>query len=95
MNINVRRDNSKVSLMTLEGEMTIYSANEIKKSLTENLGNCSGLNIDLSMINKIDTAGFQLLLLARIESETRDIQFEILNPSQDVENIFEIFGESH
>ncbi|MDY6934140.1 MAG: STAS domain-containing protein [Spirochaetota bacterium] len=95
MDIHIKSDDSKKTSMAIEGEMTIYSAGEIKNALIEYLTDCNEINIDLSMVSKIDTSGFQLLLLAKIESQRRDIPFKILDTSQEVENIFNLFGESY
>ncbi len=48
----------------LDGELTIYRAAELKPLL---LGDASALALDLSAVHEIDSAGLQLLLLARRE----------------------------
>lgn len=94
MNINIEVKDPNSTSMTIEGEMTIYTINELQKSLSENLNTCSELNIYLSMVSRIDTSGFQLLLLAKKEAEKKDISIKFLEPSQEVEHIFNLYGES-
>lgn len=93
-NINVTKEDSNITSIIVEGDMTIYSVAEVKNSIVENLDNCSTLNINLSMITKIDTAGFQLLLLAKRESEKRNISLSFIEPNQEVEHIFKLYGEA-
>ena len=95
INIDIKRDSSDSTSVIIDGEMTINTANEIKKSFSENIKQSSELNIDLSLVNKIDTAGFQLLLAAKQESNKQKIPFKFTNPSQVVEHIFNLYGESN
>jgi anti-anti-sigma factor len=50
------------------GEMTIYQAAEMKQKLLRSLARSAEMEIDLSGVSEIDTAGFQLLLLAKREA---------------------------
>jgi len=54
--------------IAMEGPMTIYEAAENKRMLLEALGRASELEIDLSGVTEMDTAGIQLLLLAKREA---------------------------
>jgi anti-anti-sigma regulatory factor len=48
--------------------MTIYEAADTKRALLEALGRNAELEIDLSGVTEMDTAGIQLLLLAKREA---------------------------
>ena len=48
--------------------MTIYNAAAQKQLLLEALANCDELDLDLSQVNQMDTAGFQILMLAKREA---------------------------
>lgn len=50
------------------GEMTIYHAAEMKAPLLSGLGRCREVEINLSEVVELDTAGFQLLVLAKREA---------------------------
>ena len=60
MAIKILKDNEK-SLLSIDGELTIYTAAEYKKYLTENFTSEHPLEIDLQGIEEIDTCGLQLL----------------------------------
>ncbi|MBS4099593.1 MAG: STAS domain-containing protein [Sulfuricella sp.] len=50
------------------GEMTIYHAAEMKAPLLACIARCREMEINLSEVVELDTAGFQLLLLAKREA---------------------------
>ena len=54
---------------TLAGEFTIYAAADAKARLTALLEACAEVELDLSAVSEIDTAGFQLLLLIKREAQ--------------------------
>lgn len=54
--------------LRLDGEMSIYTAGETKLRLMEALGRSKVLEIDLSGVTEVDTAGLQLLILAKQEA---------------------------
>ncbi|MBK1680489.1 hypothetical protein CKO20_08905 [Rhodocyclus tenuis] len=56
--------------LSLSGELTIYTAAEIRATLAEAMEGVSELEVDLSEISDMDTAGLQLLLLAKRNPRT-------------------------
>lgn len=56
---------SNESGAALSGELTIYTASEIKQRCAELLTTRSDLEINLSGVTEIDTAGLQLMLLLK------------------------------
>jgi len=60
--------------MWLEGELTIFSALDIRDRLQEALAELDELSIDLSRVDEIDTAGVQLMLLAK-RKEGKTVRF--------------------
>jgi len=68
----------------LEGDMTIYHAAEIKDGLLGALAQCAALEIDLSDVTEIDSAGVQLLLLVSREAAAQEKELRILAQSQAV-----------
>jgi anti-sigma B factor antagonist len=52
----------------VDGSMTIYEAAADKSTLLDALANASETEIDLSAVREMDTAGLQILLLAKRES---------------------------
>jgi anti-anti-sigma factor len=54
--------------LAIAGEMTIYGARELKERLLGVLETAQEIEIDLAQVSALDTAGFQLLVLAKRES---------------------------
>jgi ABC-type transporter Mla MlaB component len=51
--------------LSIEPSLTIYSASDDKAPLIAHLFQCNELEVDLSRISEIDTAGCQLLMLLK------------------------------
>lgn len=62
------KNNDGVSLLKIEGDMTIYAAAELKHELMNLIGVPGEYEIDLSGVVEIDTSGLQLLVLAKREA---------------------------
>ena len=60
---NKRKDGARS--LRVEGEMTIYQAAALKETLQAALEQCAELDINLSAVGEIDTAGVQLLIAAK------------------------------
>ena len=54
--------------LAVEGDMTIYGAAALKARLMDALKGASQLEVDLSRVGEVDTAGVQLLLLLKREA---------------------------
>lgn len=54
--------------MAIEEDMTIYTAAAQKQKLLDALEGCRELDLDLSQVSEMDTAGFQVLLLTKREA---------------------------
>ena len=93
MNMNAETVNGTCRLQ-LEGEMTIFHAQELKDGLLESLENSAGLEVDLSRVSEIDTAGFQLLLMLRNESIRLHTSLHVAAYSPAVLSLLELYGMS-
>ncbi len=51
--------------ITLAGELTVYSVAEVKARLAEAMNRHDEIEVDLAGITEIDTAGLQLMLIAK------------------------------
>ncbi|MGQ5522708.1 STAS domain-containing protein [Chitinimonas sp. PSY-7] len=58
--------------LNLEGDFTIYEARQNKDHLLAALNEANGLDIDLSGVSELDTAGIQILLLLKREAARQD-----------------------
>jgi anti-sigma B factor antagonist len=54
-----------VCRLRITGEATIYTVHELHRELFRALADCTQLEINLSEVSDMDTAGFTQLLLAR------------------------------
>jgi len=54
--------------LQIEGDMNIYSASELKRTLLDHLGAALEIEVNLSRVGEMDTAGFQVLCLAKREA---------------------------
>ncbi len=60
MPIKIVKDKDK-SLLSIDGELTIYTATEYKKYLVKHFSSKHTLDVDLQGVEEIDTCGLQLL----------------------------------
>ena len=78
--------------ITVEGDLGIYHSAEIKQRLIEEVRAHPVLELDLSHVGEIDTAGFQLLALAKRESLKLDSALHIVGHSPAVREVIEFFN---
>jgi anti-anti-sigma factor len=69
--------------LRLEGEMTIFTAGEIKGRLLAPLPDCQQITVDLSQVSEMDSAGLQLMILAKREAGAlgKEISFVAHSPA--------------
>lgn len=90
---------SSVERLVLERELTIYNALKLKQQLVLALEHGNALELDLSQVTEIDTAGLQLLILAKREAARKNKQLAIVahNPvirqTLDFCNLASYFGD--
>lgn len=75
------RSREDIFRMQPEGEMTIYNAAALKATLQDALHKNKEIEIDLSKVSEIDTAGLQLLLLAHRAAGSRQKPLRLVNYS--------------
>jgi anti-anti-sigma factor len=76
----------------LAGELTIYQAKAIKTTLLAAIGSQPRLEIDLSQVTGIDTAGVQLLLLAKREASRRGGELRLAGHSEPVIKVIDLLN---
>lgn len=74
------------------GEMTIYSAAELKPALLEAIGQSNEIEIDLSNVSEMDTSGVQLLMLMKREAVAAGKSMALSGHSPAVLDVFELLG---
>lgn len=73
-----------------QGELTIYTAEQQKAMLMAAIEGQSAIVLDLSQVSELDTAGLQLLMLAKLESERRNLPFSMTGHSPAVVEVFDL-----
>jgi anti-sigma B factor antagonist len=80
--------------LLIEGEMTIYRAAELKQALLASLDRQAVVEIDLSKVTELDTAGVQLLLLAKQTAQGKNQELHLRHHSPAVLEVFELLNLS-
>ncbi|WP_339491894.1 STAS domain-containing protein [Pseudomonas rhizophila] len=76
----------------IEGELNIYTAAEWKKRLDDLIAQDEDLELDLGGVQELDTAGLQLLIMAKTETNLRNRQLRLTNHSPAVLEVFALCG---
>jgi anti-anti-sigma factor len=80
------------SCLAVEGEMTIYRAAELKPALLEVVRAHDAPALDLSAVTEFDSAGLQLLLMAKQEAVRLGRRLAICAASPPVNEVFALLG---
>lgn len=83
---------SAPSMLHIAGDMTIYRAAELKPALLAALEQASVLEINLADVTEIDTAGIQLLMLAKKAALDRQSELRLVAHSPAVLDAFELLN---
>jgi anti-anti-sigma regulatory factor len=75
-----------------EGELTIYQVEETLKALNGHFSESKEVVIDLSVTDKIDTAGFQLLVSLSKSAKALGKEWSVDGVGGSVENFTTLFG---
>ena len=79
-----------VTRISLDGEVTIYRAADLKVAVLEALRKTRVLEIDLSGVTELDTAGLQVLMLAKQTAAAEQRELRLLQHSPAVVDVFEM-----
>lgn len=81
-----------ICYLAVTDEMTIYTAAEQKQKLLGYLDECNEIELDLAGVSEIDSAGLQVLMLLKNESQRVDKDVRIVQHSQPVIEVLEILN---
>ena len=73
-------------------DLTIYQIKTLKDKVFAALQQGSGLELDLQAVTQMDTAGFQLLVLAKRESQRLGRTLRIIAHSPAVREVIEFYN---
>jgi anti-sigma B factor antagonist len=78
--------------LSLEAELTINRAAALKQTLLAALETPGALELDLSKVTELDSAGVQLLLLAQRTAAANDVELRYVDHSPAVTQVLELLG---
>ncbi|HEY0923071.1 STAS domain-containing protein [Rheinheimera pacifica] len=81
---------NEVPLLHIEGEMTIYTAALLQQQLQLYLAQYSELELNLSQVSDIDSAGLQLLMAAKRQVANRGAVLRLTGHSPAVLEVFDL-----
>jgi anti-anti-sigma factor len=81
-----------VGRLVFDNDLTIYNAVETKRQLLDAVRSRKTLELDLSRVGEMDTAGFQLLVLAKREAQHLDRTLRIVAHSPAVLEVIEFYN---
>lgn len=85
-------DTAQPATLRLDGELTIYRAAELKPALLAPLDPGRTLEVDLAGVTELDTAGLQLLMLAKKTAQAQGGALKLTGHSAAVVDVFELLG---
>lgn len=80
----------KTKQLRIEQDLTIYTAAEMKAQLMDMLESDAEIELDLSQVNELDTAGLQLLILAKRECLARNGNLHLVSHSPAVLDVLNL-----
>jgi len=91
--MNIAVSNKKgLAQVALEGEINIYNAAALKAPLLDALEKCKKMDITLSNVSEMDSAGFQLLLLVKRESVNQGKPMRLIDHSNATLEILDLYN---
>ena len=90
--IKIKNKRSGLCEVTLEGELTIYEAADLKQGFEKHIDKCKAMTVDLSNVSEMDTACFQVLLAVKRECVEQQKEFTMNSHSPAVLDVLELFN---
>jgi len=78
--------------IAIDGELTIYTAAEWKERLLGLFAGGDEIELDLCAVAEMDTAGLQLLIMAKQQAASAGKRLRLANHSQAVVDLFDLCG---
>lgn len=83
------------STLQIQGALSIYDALSAKAQLLSALHDSAALDVDLSQLTDLDTAGLQLLLLLKREAQRQNCDLRFLGFSREVIKMLDMYYLHH
>jgi len=88
----IKKSDSNKCRISIHGDLTIYQAHELKEELLAELDQHQELEINLSEVNEIDTAGIQILMLTKLESSRAHKTLHLVAHNRLVLEVIDLFN---
>ncbi len=89
---NVKNKNQQSGRIAITGELTIYTALELKDQLLAALSVTEALELDLSEVGEIDAAGLQLLVMIKQQAAVSGKALSFTGHSSVVLDLLDLSG---
>ena len=90
--INAKQTDKDERSLNYQGIFTVHVIARLKHELLDHLNQSRRLELNLSGVSEMDTAGIQLLLLLKREARAQGKTFRILEHSAPVLRILDLYG---
>lgn len=79
-------------ICTVQGEMNIYSASQVRDELLQSLSANAQVEIDLANVTDFDSSGVQILLVLRREAQRTGKSLSFVHHSQAVREVLDLLN---
>ena len=83
-------DETPVTRIEIRGEFNIFTATALRQQMLDALEQTGDVEVDLSGVNEIDSAGIQLMLAAKREAALRNKGLRFAGHSREVYDVLEL-----
>ena len=83
--------NAELTHVDIVGDLNIFNATEQRQRLLDALGAGGDVEVDLSQVTEIDTAGMQLMVAAKRDAAARNKTLRFTNHSAAVLDVLELY----
>ena len=90
--ISITEKDNNMASMALEGELTIYVAENFNKEMNQYLEKYQRIDVDLSNVSELDSSCYQVLLRARLLSLKNNKEFHIGSLSDSAQQVFDLYN---
>lgn len=79
-----------VTRVDINGELSIFTAAQLRQQLLDALDTGKDVEVDLSEVNEMDSAGMQIMVAAKREANNRNKQLRFVGHSPAVFDVLEL-----
>lgn len=89
--VSLKKLPGNVFEMSLEGDLTIYNVRKMNDFIGKKIDESMSLFLDLGKMNRIDTAGYQLLAYWKFAADEKGKEFGVTGAGPDVEALLDLY----